>query len=261
MRRNAYGNIDVKKTQLRIFVKDRRGAVPLRAFLAALEAVLEAGGDVDRNYNGKSRVRWKIAELQNGSAGAVIEGVPESARFLAAAEEVVALVKDGLGKLESKCTEIPRYFSERSFAKLKSLANKTNRNLEVTIGEQTITRQTVATIENLTSPRACAVDTIDGYLDMARVRGGKRLLLYDDRDRKIDCFFPDELIEMVRKGWGEKVRVRGDVQKTPAGYPLSITVRTIEILGQAEAFDLKSFIGIWDMDIPGEEYVRRIRDE
>jgi hypothetical protein len=251
----------MKKTQLRVFLKDHRGPVPLRTFLAALEAVLEAGGDVDRNLNGISRVKWQIAELQNGSAGAIVEGVPRSSRYLAATEEVVSLVKSGIEMLESNCSQLPRYFSERSFSRLRALANQTNRNLEVAIGNQPVTRQTVATIVSLTSSKCSAVDTIDGILDLPRVRGGKRFTLYDEQEKKIECFFPDHLMEDVRKGLGERVRVRGEVQFSPSGKPLSVAVQSIEILQPTRGIDLKSFLGIWDLAGPGEKYIRSIRDE
>jgi len=251
----------MKKTQIRIFVKDHRGNVPLRTFLAALEAVLEVGGDVDRNCNGRSRVNWQIFELQNGSAAAIVEGVPKSIKFLSAAENVVGFVKSGLEMLETKCSQNPLYFSERSFNKLKTLANRTNRNLEVSIDNQLVTRQTAASIDSLTRAKCSAIDSIDGYLDMARVRSGKRFRLYDDHERIIECFYPDDLTEEVRRGWGEKVRVRGEVQFSSSGNPLTVTVREIKILKPEGGVDLKSFIGIWDLKVSGEDYIRGLRDD
>ncbi|MBF0498983.1 MAG: hypothetical protein HQM09_02520 [Candidatus Riflebacteria bacterium] len=247
-------------TQIPVFIDDDRGLVSLKHFIGVLDSLQIIVTDVDRSRYGETRTKWSIAALEFGSARATIQAFPIAQKFAADTIAVVESVLHGLREIEDGASFPPEHFSQKALEAARNIGAKCGSHVSVSIGGGRITTKAASTIDQWTKPRDTTVDSIEGSIEAVSLRGVMKFSLYDEMDRKIDCFFPDHLKNRVKQCLGERVIVRGEVGISSLGRPVSIKVLELDVRRQ-KPFCIDDYIGIWNIPVSSEEYVRAIRDE
>jgi hypothetical protein len=250
-------------------------AVGFDAFAVLTVHVAAILAEIDALETGGTTVRWVIRDLKVGSAEVAIEAVPLNPMFDTSARvarqftrgleyvarqgarpdwfseaawdearAVVAVLHDGVGRVSIQLDgdEGVVLTSDLELAESEAQA-------PIEIGEQ----EAITTIEG-------SLDTIFGH-DPRQLAFAVWDVLYR---RRVRCEFTPELVEQVKRGVWERVRVHGLVRFDRLGRPVRVQVQSIEVLPRTvtrpTAAALRGLVRGLTGGVPSEVWVRQMRD-
>ena len=109
-------------------------------------------------------------------------------------------------------------------------------------------------------------ESITGTLEMVDIHTRNKIRIYPIiGSKKIDCYFPDDLLEIAKVGVNRYVNVEGKFKyKRGQPFPYEVDVTHIEIYPEENElptlFDLQGIAPDATGDVSSEDFVRRIRD-
>jgi len=164
----------------------------------------------------------------------------------------------------------------RKFYLIESIRNFTDPvgkrigGLTVIFGKKIISMdQEFKTRANLyVAPEESCYSTFRGMLDVINVHGPQRIFwLYPDiGPHKIQCIFPNELLELAKMSLGKRVEVEGTFKyKVNAPFPYAADVKSmLTFPPNDELPTFKEMLGIapdLTLGLSCEDYIRQIRSE
>jgi len=233
------------------------GKVLLDDFLRALTSLKGLAELFDKEIHSEKTMDLVVSDLAFSSACATIEAKPRKKRNGDKAALVIKTIKNGISSVSRG---ISKNISFRALEILKNMVGVIKTNTRLTIDNEEVPASVKSFVENIMKPSITAIGSIQGSLDIATVRKANRFTIFDDQDRKTDCFFQDQDLEKVRISLGKNVRVAGEINYREDGTPLSIRVSDIIPVEEPKLVKIEDFIGIWSISEKSEDYIRRIRD-
>lgn len=252
-------------------------AVPFDAFAALTAHVASLLTELDVAASGQPSTRWVVRDLAAGSALIGVEGVPVNplfdtsdriARELASGFSIVALEH-----------RRPESFSERAWEDTQAIVALLHdgiSRLAVDTADVSVALTEEVTLpegeaELLSEPfeigEQDAISTIEGWLETVNLHGGQSAFAAWDvlYRRRVRCEFPPRLLDDVKRGLGERVRVHGRVTFDRFGRPLRIVdVTALEVLSatttRPRPADLRGLVPNLTSGLDSADWVRRIRD-
>lgn len=275
---------------LKIEVTGKTEAIPVDSFLELVSGTLSVLQDLDVaiSQTENATLDWEIVGASlNSPLLLTIEAKSEV--NMDVAPEVIRAYLDGIEQIEKGHENPPPYFTESLLRKTREIVAVLNDGIKkvvfstpsrapvvpsrtllenVTIildaqGSEDDT-ETVIELHVHSYSRKEEKATITGTLETITVHGTKpKFVIYDPlTGNKIDCFFPEELLDEVKQALPSRVRVSGTAKYNKQGYPISIIVETFKPLRSRE--QLPSFKDLEGINFSGSldptEYIRRLRN-
>jgi hypothetical protein len=184
------------------------GEVTLDDFSEAIKEFRELIGALSQEIGGKTKIDWRIDELNAGSALATIRGTSSNEEAVVGVIQAYATV----GKALQSRTPIP--YSEKVRRSARSLRRRVKGSinsirLETPFSEAIITRETDSRRE---SPITYSYGQVKGIIQTLTNRGGLRFTLYELLfDKPISCYLDEGQEHIMRGAWGRKVMVSGSI--------------------------------------------------
>jgi hypothetical protein len=254
--------------------------VPFDAFAEMVAHTSDLLTELDVARTGSRSTRWVVRELRAGSALVEIEAVPVNplfdmsvpvARDFTSALSTVARERrrpDGVSDQAWRDTQAIIRILQDGIGTVTIDAGETGR---VVLSEPTVAEEDEPLV--LGSPEVAieqreALSTIEGSLETVNAHDPRQMhfALWDVlHNRRIRCDFGLPLVDDVRRGLLERVRVYGLVTFDPLGHPVRVAdVRSIHVLGRdvrrPSPQDLRGLVPNLTGGLGSVEWVRRIRD-
>lgn len=245
-----------------------RGDVRLADFLEFFWTALRCLRGVDRFVSGKEKLSadYKIVGLRKGSATVQVEPIPYQ-RAQDYTARIIDTFTDSLDSL-TKGKAPPRFDRQllETFRELAKPLGKRRARAEVKANGKkiSITPELEARISQVIGEDILSEGSLGGYLETVNVHGKNEFFIYPTVGGKIECSFPEELLEKVKDGIKRHVNAAGTLRyKKNEVFPYCIDVRSLEIFPpENELPTLESMRGIAP-DATGAldsiEFVRRLR--
>jgi hypothetical protein len=234
--------------------------VPVDDFLSAVKELKDVAVAIEKHESGISSTSgWEIVELQMGSAVVAISPVTRDA-------DLTQRVRSAIGLVESGAEERPSEFSDSALRSLKKVAQMAERGVNITVSDNLasvlLTARSATAIDNWLGGRHSAYGSIEGKLDQVSIHKRLRFTIYDREDHEIRCNFDEGMMPQVKQALGERVAVRGHILYRTDGIPASIEPEEMLILKSSHSLPpIEDMLGVWQLDVPAEEYVRRLHDD
>lgn len=275
---------------LKIEVTGKTEAIPVDSFLELVSSTLAVLQDLDVaiSQTENATLDWEIIGASLNSPLLLTIGA-KSEVGADVAPEVIRAYLDGIEQIEKGYENPPPYFTETALRKTREIvavindgikkvafstlsrepivpSRKALENLTVILEAQAAEDEieTVAELHLHTYSRKEEKATITGTLETVTVHGNKpKFVIYDSlTDNKIDCFFPEELLDEVKQALPSRVRVSGTAKHNKQGHPISVIVETFKALRKRN--ELPSFKDLEGINFSGSldptEYIRRLRN-
>ncbi len=227
----------------------------LAAFTAALCAA-EASHD--------ARIRWVVADLDYGSAVALVRAVPNDDRSVRLASRVcLSLVETGRALADGAAdTALPM---TRHLAKLQELAGDEQPvAIECASAAVEFAPGRSAEQPSAETDRYRSLGTVRGRVEMLSHRRGLHFGLYDlVDDAAVTCYPTSGMEAVMRDIWGRLADVTGTVRRDPAtDKPRSIRdITSVDLVEEGSSTAYRSARGVLKTHEPAEVLVRRLRDD
>ena len=246
-----------------------RADVVALAFNNLLEVVKEFDNSI---IDDAKAVQWHVTQMEVGSAGWAIS--PQfSKRYQDKADVNRTAMVGGfvelLASFKGEQVRKPQILGDESLAKIRTAVAKVvagkyhfwmgteDSPLAVMLDQKLLDQ-----IERwLEAPRV-TVGSIEGTLDTLQVHDEARQFgIWNRNDRRVTCFFEDELYDEVYRSMRQRVRVRGQIRRRRDGTPIEIKVQKLtQIPSASDLPRVADMIGILDLGMSAENYVRSVRD-
>jgi len=252
---------------------DDKKLIRLNDFVSELNAVSQILHRLD-NLVGRSENRsmyFRITDLRYSSPAIVeIEAVPQRPS-MDYTKAVVSKFFDGLDKI--KQGKAPAEFDRELIESYKTLTNVIRKNVaQIDFTSQDIY---ISVTEDLDEPIKQIIGKdeilhgfVSGVLEYINIHGGvNKFNIYPIAGpSKVECHFPDELLDKAIQGINRKVNVKGRISyKTKELFPYAISVEDIEIYPDESElpnlFDIKGIAPQATGNLSSEEFVREIRQD
>jgi hypothetical protein len=234
--------LDLKGSALPM-AKFEKAVVAFFALIREVTAEVEARGE---------KVKWTIS-VKSGSALVTAKPSyePESRK---AALRVLRSIPTGISQLEKGTDELPRDFTPKAAELVKVLGTikgdgdegVAGVRLRSEIGPVPITTKSAFSVDSIMGFQHQSHGSIEGRMQAISERHGFRFVIYDSLfDRKVDCFFDEELVEKAVSSFRKRIRASGTVQYNRHGQPVSVNVTDIyEFKPNAELPSISDVKGI-----------------
>jgi len=241
--------------------------IPIDVFRNVINGMSEIASEVDRALDEKGRkaFRWDIKNLEYGSALYAARPVPtrkiSSERELA----IARTIREGLDAIQSRQKQRPPGYTDKACRLLRGMITGVPKNftLEIGAGQKfvSVNYEAVAQIDEWLAGRYEAFGSVEGRLDRVSSHSRLEFTIYDEHENKIDCFFSTDMKDKVKEALYGDVSVRGRIVYRADGIPVSVYPVDVNPLAYENPMDLRSFMGVLDLDVRSEDYVRGLRDE
>jgi hypothetical protein len=254
--------------------------VPFDSFAEMVSHAAGLLAELDVARSGRPATRWVVRGLRTGSAVVEIEAVPLNplfdvsepiARDLTAGLSIVASEHrrpDGFTDVAWRDTQAMVRILQDGVGRLSIDAGPTGSVVLTDEVGRVEDEPELALTTDLEVDVPEAISTIEGALETV-CGHDHREMHFDVWDvvyrRRVRCDFDPALIDDVRRGLLERVRVHGRVTFDRQGHPLRVVeVRSIHVLGRNVArprpADLRGLVPDMTGGLGAVEWVRRIRD-
>jgi hypothetical protein len=263
----------------RVEARDSGGSVPFDAFAEMASHVANLLAELDKSHSGRATVRWVVRDLRVGSAAVELEAEPLNPLFDTSAR-VARDFASGMAAVAAERRR-PNGFTESAWQETRAIVEILNDgigsvaieaadelvllkaglhvedDLGLAAGESAPTdvgtQEVIASVEG-------SLDTVNGHDPSQR-----HFVVWDVlHSRRVRCDFPASLLDEVRAGLLERVRVHGRVSFDGSGRPLRVEADSIHVLGRdvsrPSAADLRGLVPGLTHGMGSAEWVRRIRD-
>lgn len=247
-----------------------RADVVALAFTNLLEAVKEFDNTI---LDDAKAVQWHVTQMEVGSAAWAIS--PEfKPRYQAKAEinrtAMVTGFVDLLGSLKGDFAPKPTALGEEGWAKIRTALKKVLAGkYRFWVGTEEspmavmLDQGALAQLDRwLEAPRV-TIGSIEGRLDTLQVHDQSRpqFAIWDRNARRVTCYFEEDLYDEVYRCMRQRVRVRGQIRRRRDGTPLEVKVQRLSpIPASSQLPRVADMIGILDLGMSAEDYVRSLRD-
>jgi hypothetical protein len=258
-------------------IRGPRGAVTLRAFLAAFTNQLSILTDIDAVLSGKPKglLDWYITDLRMGSAyGAFQSGFREEEDAIVPTNHdrrVAEVYRDGLRVIEGEGRS-PAYYTDRDLIAARQTFRLIGRDgiigYSVSINDAEpdldITARASVNVEQLIRPGESTFGGIEGRLVTISIAGrAPRFTVIDLATHKtVSCIFKDAIMDDVKTALGKRVFACGDLLFNRKGEPRRIAVQSFRTIEDAVKLptsdDLIRAIG-GPSDVSTKEYLELVR--
>lgn len=228
-----------------------RGAVTLRAFLAALKNQLAILGDLDAVLSGKPKglLDWYVSDLSLGSVRAAIQSGYRDDEDVHATPRnhdrtVAQVYRNGLRVIEGE-GETPAYYIDRDVVAARETFRLIGREgisgYSVSIDDADapveITARSSVNVEQLIRPGERTIGGIEGRLVAISIAGRMPRFTVIDAvtHRAVACQFREALLEDVKAALGKRVFVRGELLYNSKGEPKKISLDCFRVFGDRPA--------------------------
>jgi hypothetical protein len=247
-------------------------SIPLDAFAVLTEHLSGLLIELDRDRSGGRSVRWVITGLEVGSAIVEVTGKPERNQV---ADMAPLIVSDAFRGLDAvRVGRRPRTFSvsawDHARAMVTTLRENDTRVALIANGAAIELGPDIALEEELTYPTVEAsteeaISTIEGSIETVYLHDRPHFEGWDViYGRRISCDFERDLLENVREGLGERVRVHGRIAFDRDGRPERMReVIQLQVLRDADRprpADLRGLVPNMTGGLGAAKWIRRIRD-
>lgn len=231
--------------------------ITAQRFKASFESFLQMANSVANTVAGKANALDWILTLEPGSVRVHLDPEP---RKMGEDQTAVAVqaIKTGLQQLESGKDEWPEYFTEKALKAARVMAEVVSKSKgELTAvrlrhngSTESVSSQTLATVDGLLKGRYSDHGTLEGKIQVLDGRGSVRFLIEDDlNERTIRCYFPKRMWKMVIDAFDpfsdRRVSVSGMILYRRDGQPVNITVEEFRGLRPKEELpSVADMIGI-----------------
>lgn len=206
-------------------------------FVRAVSDFIDMVGDVAAQVSkNRNAVSW-IISVEAGSARIFAEPEVTDEEYVEFVPRIIKAVENGAVSLESG-SETPEFFSESSLEKMRDLASIVDGKrheidtVKIIVNGSTVnvSHHTYANVEDILGPKTSALGSVEGRLEMITLRGSY-MAVYDDlTDRRIRCYFTDQMLEEIKIALGKRVSVYGIVSYRRDGEPVSVRVQEFKVL-------------------------------
>lgn len=267
-------------SRIRLKIEGKPGEIALSSFVGILSKASQilSGLDSAISERPKGALRWYVADLEIGSAVAVVESRPATSEI--DAERIGTMVGrnfvDGLAVIE-RDVDLPPYFSEQDLGRVRTIANYLKRTaspaLEVAqlngktepLAETTVYPGVSAKVGQILRAPFQSIGSVAGQLEMVSLHRTPTFNVYDVVTHKaVSCRFDLVHLEEIKAALGQRVIVQGIVHRNAKGDPVRIEKPDLRVLApDAELPRVADLIGLVP-DLTGslsaEEYVRKLRN-
>jgi hypothetical protein len=250
-----------------IRVKSEEGEpVPVDAFLSAFKSLKTITAEIDRTLNVKGDDReWLVTGLEFGSAVLTISPSTPNKREAAVR---VNTIYEGIRSIQDGQGERPVSFSDNALKALKTMGaiplkyeDKVSVFVENTVTAVKVNTHTVAHVDDWLGGKREATGTIEGKLLAVTIHGKWKFTVYEKSGHSIDCYFPEEMIGRVKQALGNRVVIRGKVSSRADGVPVSVRANNLKEFAASDKLpDIEDMVGIWNLPMTGDQYIRGLRD-
>lgn len=227
----------------------------LTAFTAALSAA-EASHD--------ARIRWVVADLDYGSAVALVRAVPDDDRSEKLVPQVcLSLVETGRSVAAGVADAA--WPMTRHLTKLQQLADEEQPvTIECASAAVEFALGSSAERASTETDRYKSLGTVRGRVEMLSHRRGLHFSLYDlVDDAAVTCYPTSDMEAVMRNVWGRLADVTGTVRRDPAtDRPRSIRdIISVDVVEEGSSTAYRTARGVLTTREPAEVLVRRMRDD
>ena len=246
--------------------------IPAEAFIRAAECLTRLLSEVDRSASGERRLDWRIAGLSTGSASMVLQPVGLKGGDDDHGARIIGLTFSGFSTLEA-LAERPDHFTDEALARTEALAqladdqvahvavfseggNEPGRRLE-------ITKRLGANASVAIGAASTAIGSVEGTLEALTIHGQDAFAVYDSiTGRRIDCRCDRETVDQAVAFLGRRILVHGKVRYDRQGQPKSVTVESMEALGEPPLTQPEEIRGLFaDDPVDLAEWSRYVREK
>lgn len=243
--------------------------VPADAFLTAFRSLRTITSEIDNALDVDKKEReWLVTGLEYGSA---VLTISPSTRDMQDATRRVSTVYDGVRYVQNVKEEKakrPNAFSDKALTALKMLGaismqynDKVCVFVENTITAVEVNTHTVANVDDWLGKKREFIATVEGDLLAVTLHRKLKFTVYDKSGHNIECYFPDTMMDQVKRALGNRVAIRGRVSYRADGVPVAVKATTIkEFLPEGKLPTVDDMVGIWNLPMTGDQYVRSLRD-
>ncbi|MFQ5903506.1 MAG: hypothetical protein ACE5JO_07440 [Candidatus Binatia bacterium] len=258
-------------SEIIITVQGESEEVPARGFVEAVSNSLEVLSELDSAISQKraGTLRWIIGSLKYESPAVVtLRAVPVSDEVDVGAEVAQSYVH-GLEILQGG-KSLPPMFSETALNAVKRLGRIREGVKTIKIQHRKeviqITERLAVNIDDLISRTSESVGSFEGTLEMVTIHSQKYFRVYEPvHGRGIVCYFPPDLLEVVKSSLGDRVAVSGRLRSDRLGKPETITVTDLRVLPEEERLprpsELRGLVKGMTAGEKAEEYLRKLRGD
>jgi hypothetical protein len=244
------------------------GAIPgqehvrLVDFLQQLTALRNALRKTEETVAGTARYEWQVVDLSHGSpATVVIEAVAmpglvkDPNDFVGLPDRRDEVVSRFFGYMHSLTVkrEAPEELSRSALIAFKELAvpvshDRVRSSLRNGTESIEVDGSVQAVVDAILAPKTRESGTVEGRLEFINIHGGRNIFrIYPIvGPERVECSFPDDLLQVARESVGRAVRVSGELtfhMRDP--FPHSIKAEEVETLPDDK--DLPSLFDIRGM--------------
>ena len=136
---------------------------------------------------------------------------------------------------------MPPFFTEFALQKLRDLASLVDESgqdvegVNLKFGDASpvaLSATAIAHVDNLLEANVKSLGSVEGRLQTLSDRRGFKFFVYEDlTDRRIECFFDEEMADEVERAWRRRVSVYGLISYRRTGTPINIHVESLRVLG------------------------------
>jgi hypothetical protein len=237
------------------------GDVSLDEFARTMQHFTALVDALSRDIGPGVEIDWMIDDLQADSAIATVMGVSTQEGMVEKVVRAYANVGEALEKgepipyssrVEQEATEITKVLNGR----ITSIRFETAQSDATIVGRAGLERPGTR----------YAFGTVRGTVETLTRRRGLRITLYDAIfDKAVACYLSEGLEDVMRKAWGQRVVVAGEVGREPeTGRPVVVrNVKYIKPLEDVVPGSYKRARGVLPAgksDEKPEDIIRRVRD-
>ena len=246
--------------------EDDKGLVRFDDFMGFCRALLKCLRRVDDIVRPEGdRLRYRIVQMQAGSAALTLEAIPP-ATPKDDRGAVVSLFCETASRLQAGKTPDKR-FAFDDLEAFRELVLPLDRHAkEVWVNGSKLTSDYVANIERILGSAIPSVGQVTGKLERLNVHDRYEFVLFPAAGTRITCAFDEFMLEQVRMGVKRTVTVSGVLYFQPdKPVPDRVHVEKIEIHPADKELprlkDLKGIAPRCTGKMTSVEFVRAIRDE
>lgn len=249
----------MEKDRIRLTLE---GSVTLADFSEAIGYFNELVNNLSKEVSQSADIQWRIADLEYGSATAVIQGYSADEEDIQRVTQAYQVVSNALVEKQS----IPYSEEVRNAAySLTSVIGKSVTSVQTEVEGYTavVEKPFIEVAESEGKP--FAFGSVTGKVETLSRRGRLRVVLYDHIfDQAINCYFQEDQQSLMRDIWGKRVTITGMVSRNPDNGK-AIEVRKITDVAIVDdnvigAFRKARGIISWDTDETPEQAIRRLRN-
>jgi hypothetical protein len=243
----------------------------LTSFLKAAEALKLLLAELDTAISGEASATlpWAISELSMGSATIGVTRVTADDEPNRGPAVIAACVR-GVAQVEREAVR-PQYFSDKALEATKDLSALLVGEVgQVSIrgaGQQvSITQHVAANVDEVLGSTYVAPASVEGRLDLISIHRRRVFAVWEPLEqRRVECHFPEDMLEQVRGALGKRVLVVGEVRYTASGDPVSVQVESIRVFPEEGALPPTRELAGLDPEFTGgmdsAQYVRGMTHE